>query len=586
MASTFSPNLRIELIGAGEQSGAWNNTTNTNLGTLIEQAISGVQEITLGGGNYTLEAANGAEDEARNMVLIINPDTASRNIIAPDVDKVYIVRNTDTVYAHTIKTASGSGVSVPPNSSALVFCDGTGNGTFYNAVDDLAADATIGGVPIATTTGTQTLSNKTLTAPKFVDGGFIADANGNEIVVLDTVTSAVNEITVANAATGAGPSISATGSDTNIDLLLVSKGTGTVKAGGNQVATVSTNTFTSNQIISVTDNTNAALRVTQLGTGNAILVEDSSNPDGSPFVIDTNGRATVGYTLSVPAIGGVPAGLGVHGDSTVGNNLSVFRWSNDSIGSFLTASKSRGTTAGTQTMVSSGDNIGALLFTASDGTNFLSAARIDASVDGTPGTNDMPGRIVFSTTADGASTVTERFRIGSAGQLGVAGANYGTSGQVLTSGGASAAPTWANPVTLTVGTPVTLSGQTAANFTSIPAGVNRITVTIFNVVTAGGEWLMVQLGTSSGYVTSGYAAGSFTQGGNNSFSDAFSIRNSGSGQSGTMTLVRVSGNNWVASHALTDMAGGGRIALSGTLDRVRLTSGSTLNSGIVNILYE
>ena len=419
MASTFSPNLRIELIGAGEQSGAWNNTTNTNLGTLIEQAISGVQEITLGGANYTLEAANGAEDQARNMVLIINPDTASRNIIAPDVDKVYIVRNTDTVYAHTIKTASGSGVSVPANSSALVFCDATGSGTFYNAIEDLAADSTIGGVPIVTTTGTQTITNKTLTAPKFADGGFIADANGNEIVVLDTVTSAVNEITVANAAAGAGPSISATGSDSNINLNLVPKGTGVVNVSGSQV-------------ISVTDNTNAALRVTQLGTGNAILVEDSTNPDATPFVVTADGNVGVGLTspsVQLQVVGTASQNRLWLGSAAITNRQLFVR--------------SNGTLA-VPTIVASGDAVGSANFFGYDGAANIELANITATVDGTPGTNDMPGRLTFSTTADGAAAPTERFRIGNAGQLGIGGATYGTSGQVLTSGGASAAPSWSD----------------------------------------------------------------------------------------------------------------------------------------------
>lgn len=299
MASTFSPNLRIELIGAGEQSGAWNNTTNTNLGTLIEQAITGVQEITLGGGNYTLEAANGAEDQARNMVLIINPDTASRNIIAPDVDKVYIVRNTDTVYAHTIKTASGSGVSIPANSSALVFCDATGNGTFYNAVEDLAAGASVAGAEIVTVSGSQTLTNKTLTAPKFADGGFIADANGNEIVVLDTVASAVNEITVANAATGAGPSISATGSDSNIDLLLGPKGTGVVKAGGVEVVTLTGTQSLSNKTLASPANVSAT-------TGNAAIIA-ATGPDTN---IDINLTPKGSGSVLVGGVGGflVPTG--------------------------------------------------------------------------------------------------------------------------------------------------------------------------------------------------------------------------------------------------------------------------------------
>ena len=82
------------------------------------------------------------------------------------------------------------------------------------------------GDTVALLTATQTLSGKTLTTPRFADLGFIADANGNELFILDTVTSAVNEVTFANAATGGSPTFSATGGDTNIDLTLTGKGTG------------------------------------------------------------------------------------------------------------------------------------------------------------------------------------------------------------------------------------------------------------------------------------------------------------------------------------------------------------------------
>lgn len=80
-----------------------------------------------------------------------------------------------------------------------------------------------------TDTSTNTLSNKTLTAPKFADLGYIADANGNEMIIFDTVASAVNELTLVNAATTTSPQIKASGSDTNIDINLVPKGTGIVK---------------------------------------------------------------------------------------------------------------------------------------------------------------------------------------------------------------------------------------------------------------------------------------------------------------------------------------------------------------------
>jgi hypothetical protein len=95
--------------------------------------------------------------------------------------------------------------------------------------------------PDVTATNTVTLSNKTLTSPKFTNLGFIADANGNELIVMDTTTSAVNEIKVKNAATGGSPTISSQGGDTNVSLNIVSKGTGTVQANGYSIMTESEN---------------------------------------------------------------------------------------------------------------------------------------------------------------------------------------------------------------------------------------------------------------------------------------------------------------------------------------------------------
>jgi hypothetical protein len=91
--------------------------------------------------------------------------------------------------------------------------------------------------PEVTLSNSVTLSGKTLTAPKFADLGFIADANGNELIVMDTVTSAVNEIKIANAATGGKPSIAAQGGDTNVSLNLVSKGSGEIQSNGTRIAT-------------------------------------------------------------------------------------------------------------------------------------------------------------------------------------------------------------------------------------------------------------------------------------------------------------------------------------------------------------
>lgn len=127
MASTFSTSLKLELIGNGDQPGTWGTTTNTNLGTLLEQAITGVQAITMVNADYTLTNLNGVSDEARNAVLVVGgTNSAIRNIIAPAVNKVYVVvNNTSGGYAINIKTPSSTGVNIPTGTTGIVYCNGT-----------------------------------------------------------------------------------------------------------------------------------------------------------------------------------------------------------------------------------------------------------------------------------------------------------------------------------------------------------------------------------------------------------------------------------------------------------------------------
>ena len=127
MASTFSPSLRLELIGDGDQSGIWGQTTNNNLGTLIEQAISGVITINIADANYTLTNFNGVSDEARNAVITITGTLSQqRNIIAPLADKVFTFRNATTGgFSIQVIGSSGTGVVIPNGATTSVYCDGT-----------------------------------------------------------------------------------------------------------------------------------------------------------------------------------------------------------------------------------------------------------------------------------------------------------------------------------------------------------------------------------------------------------------------------------------------------------------------------
>lgn len=138
-------------------------------------------------------------------------------VLAVDVDIAGDTGTTAITDAETFTLAGGTGIASAATSNTVTFnIDGT----------------------VATLTGTQTLSGKTLTEPKFVDGGFIADANGNEIILLQTETSAVNELEITNAATSNAVKIATSGGDTNIDLKLSPKGTGVVDVDSSRITNV------------------------------------------------------------------------------------------------------------------------------------------------------------------------------------------------------------------------------------------------------------------------------------------------------------------------------------------------------------
>ena len=127
MASTYSTSLKLTLIGDGDQAGIWGQTTNTNLGTLVEQAIAGVATIVMTDANYTLTNFNGVSDEARNAVLVVTgTNSAVRDVIPPVVEKLYtVVNNTSGGYAIRVIGATGTGVTIQNGFTALVYCNGT-----------------------------------------------------------------------------------------------------------------------------------------------------------------------------------------------------------------------------------------------------------------------------------------------------------------------------------------------------------------------------------------------------------------------------------------------------------------------------
>ena len=223
MASTYTP-LGVEKMATGENAGTWGTKTNTNL-EIIEQFAGGyTTQAVSDSGDTTLSVSDGSTGAtlAHRVLDLTGALTGARNVTIPiDVQQMYVLKNSTTgSQAVTFEYVTGTGSSVTftggDTSSKIVY--GTGSGSNPNIID----------LGFVTTTGTQTLTNKTLTSPKI--GTSILDTNGNQLALLTATSSAVNEVTLANAATGNDPILSATGDDSNIGISFVTKGTGVIKA--------------------------------------------------------------------------------------------------------------------------------------------------------------------------------------------------------------------------------------------------------------------------------------------------------------------------------------------------------------------
>ena len=310
MPSTYT-GLGTQLMATGENAGTWGTKTNTNL-NIIEQIAGGYIEVAVTSTPTTLSVSDGSTGAALAHRCITFTETISENTVVTiplDVQTFYIIKNSVSgSYSVQFKYVSGSGSSVTWASGD------TGTKIVYATADD-ATDPNIVDATSAfvTATSTTTLTNKTLTSPKI--GTSILDTNGNELALLTATGSAVNEFTIANAATGAGPTLSSTGGDSNVDINITPKGTGNVVLAGDTVAVgdsgaaatltsngagtltvttggatdliLSTNSGTDSGIIQITDAANGAITLTPDGSG-VVDVAGSMNPS-----ISSTGKAMV-----------------------------------------------------------------------------------------------------------------------------------------------------------------------------------------------------------------------------------------------------------------------------------------------------
>ncbi len=282
MASTYT-GLGVELQATGENAGTWGTKTNTNL-QIIEQISGGfTQQAVSDSGDTDLSVTDGGTGAtlAHRMIEFTGSLTSGRNVTIPlDVQTFYFLKNSTSGSQNvTFKYVSGSGdtVAVAPAATAVVFASAN-DGTNPDIISLPAGDVTL--------TGTQTLTNKTLTSPKI--GTSILDTNGAELAKVTATSSAVNEFTIANAATGNDPTLSATGDDSNIDIAIKPKGTGetvvgtgaadaTVTSSGAHNLVLDTNSGTNSGTITITDGSNGNIVIAPNGTGVAQAVDGGDN---------------------------------------------------------------------------------------------------------------------------------------------------------------------------------------------------------------------------------------------------------------------------------------------------------------------
>ena len=285
MASTYT-GLGVELQATGENAGTWGTKTNTNL-QIIEQISGGFTQQSIAGGAQTttlsVSAGSTGATLAHRMIEFTGTITGNQIVTIPlDVQTFYFLKNsTSGSYTVQFKYVSGSGDSFTFGASdkgtKIVFASAN-DGTNPDIIDIGMGDVTL--------TGTETLTNKTLTSPKI--GTSVLDTNGNELAKVTATSSAVNEFTIANAATGNDPTLSATGDDTNIDIAIVPKGSGetvfgtgsasaAITTSGTQDLVLDTNSGTNSGNITITDGANGNITISPNGTGVAQAVDGGDN---------------------------------------------------------------------------------------------------------------------------------------------------------------------------------------------------------------------------------------------------------------------------------------------------------------------
>jgi hypothetical protein len=307
MASTYSTNLALELIGTGDQAGTWGNTTNTNLGTLIEQAISGyVTQAVTTGNTTTLTIPNGATGVARNMYIELTGTGGTNTVLAvPANKKLYFIYN-NTTGAVTVKVTGQTGVSVAATEKKILVSDGT---------DIVEATSYLTAINSSLTLTTLNATSANITTLS----GTTADYTTITGTTIGTTATTQLRGASANITTATGTTFSATtmgaqstttflGTSANITTLTSSSGTITTLLDGvgnvrniPRVGAAKTSVYT----LAISD----IGQYVEIGTGGGVDVPNGIFATGNAVSVfnNTTGNRTISLTITTAYISGTDA---------------------------------------------------------------------------------------------------------------------------------------------------------------------------------------------------------------------------------------------------------------------------------------
>lgn len=323
MPSTYSPDLRIELIANGEQSGTWGATTNSNLGTIIEDAISGLASVSVISANQALTALNGVADQSRCASVSLTTTTgADFAVYVPPVTKLYVVINADptytaTVYCSTVlgnTTAAGTGVPIPAGKSVLLRSDGI---NITEQLDYIAGDLEAGG----------TLS---VTGSAYLGLSQTATISNASPAVITVTTAPLNNTAVRFTTSGELPSplvntttyyiINRTATTFNVSTSIGGSAVNTATAGSGthtvttvSLATTAPATTNNTQIATTgfvsTAITNTNLSITNWAINETFATQTATVTIASPAVVTVTTSPANNTAVSFSTTGALPTGI-------------------------------------------------------------------------------------------------------------------------------------------------------------------------------------------------------------------------------------------------------------------------------------